>query len=142
MKEKFYFPHMITAITWSKMSSAQRRQVGAVLARDEQILSIGYNGTLPGEDNICEELIDGQMVTKKTVIHAEKNCLAKMMNSNETSAGATLFVTTAPCLNCALDIILAKVKNVFYLEEYRDTAGIDFLVKRGIECVQLDMTRI
>lgn len=139
MKEKFYKPHMLTAIAWANMSYAKRRQVGAVLARDEHILSTGYNGTLPGEDNNCEDLILGQLVTKKTVIHAEKNCLAKMMNSNETSEGASLFVTTAPCLNCALDIVLAKVKEVFYLEEYSDTSGIDFLMKRNINCVKLDI---
>lgn len=130
---------MLTAIAWANMSYAKRRQVGAVLARDEHILSTGYNGTLPGEDNNCEDLILGQLVTKKTVIHAEKNCLAKMMNSNETSEGASLFVTTAPCLNCALDIVLAKVKEVFYLEEYSDTSGIDFLMKRNINCVKLDI---
>lgn len=144
MKEKYYIPHFMTAIAWAKMSYARRRKVGAVLAREEHVLSTGYNGTLPGEDNACEILVpdydengnqlDPVWVTHGDVIHAEKNCLVKMMYSHETSEGATMFVTLAPCKNCALDIVLAKVKEVFYLEDYRDMSGVEFLEKRGIPC--------
>ena len=129
------------------MSYARRRKVGAVLAREEQILSIGYNGTLPGEENSCEipvpdydengNRLEDVWVTHGDVIHAEKNCISKMLYSHETTEGATLFVTLSPCKNCALDIILAKIKEVFYLEEYRDLTGVEFLRKRGIPCTKI-----
>lgn len=151
MKEKFIKPNMETALVWAKMSYAQRRKVGAVLVRDDKILSQGYNGTLPGEDNACEVLLpdfdeDGNLTgeyvlkTHGEVIHAEKNCLAKMMYSNESSEGATLFVTLAPCKQCAIDIILAKVKEVFYLEDYRDMSGVAFLEKKGIPCYKVNLS--
>lgn len=147
MKEKFIKAHLETALVWAKLSYATRRKVGAVLAREENILSTGYNGTLPGEENVCEILVpdydeNGNLagevwITHDGVIHAEHNCLAKMMHSNETSEDASLFVTLAPCLKCAREIVLAKVKEVYYLEEYRDMSGVSFLEKRGIPCYKV-----
>lgn len=147
MKEKFIKAHLETALVWAKLSSANRRKVGAVLAREEQILSIGLNGTLPGESNLCEMLVPDYdengiqigetWITHDGVIHAEENCLNKMMNSHEVSEGASLFITLSPCLKCARLIIMARVKDVYYLEEYRDMSGVSFLEKRGIPCYKV-----
>ena len=149
MKQKFIEAHMRTALVWADLSYAKRRKVGAVLAKDDNILSIGYNGTLPGEDNVCEievpevdylgNICGTNLVTHDGVIHAEHNCLAKMMKKTETSVGATLFVTLAPCIKCAREIVLAEVKEVFYLEEYRDMSGVEFLESRGIPCYKVNL---
>lgn len=139
---------METALAWASLSYANRRKVGAVLAREENILSVGYNGTLPGESNCCEIEVphvdeQGNMTTTlethKGVIHAEMNCLAKMMTSTETTTGASLFITLAPCIDCANLIVLAKIRSVFYLEEYRDMSGVEFLEKRGIPCFKVTL---
>lgn len=150
MKEKFIKPNMETALVWAKMSYAQRRKVGAVLVRDDKILSQGYNGTLPGEDNACEVLLpdfdeDGNLTgeyvlkTHGEVIHAEKNAILRMATSTESTEGASLFVTLSPCLDCAIIIILAKIKEVFYLDEYRDTSGIQLLERKGIPCYKVNL---
>jgi dCMP deaminase len=149
MKEKYIKPHMETAIAWAKLSYAERKKVGAVLARDENVLSIGYNGTLPGENNSCEDIvivkdekgvtIGTKLVTHSGVIHAEMNCLSKMMNSHETTKDSSLFITLAPCIDCANLIVLAKIKSVFYLEEYRDMSGVKFLEQRGIPCFKVNI---
>ena len=150
MKEKFIRPNMETALVWAKMSYAQRRKVGAVLVKDDKILSQGYNGTLPGEDNACEVLLPdfdeeghltGEYVLKThgEVIHAEKNCILKMTTSTDSSEGASLFVTLSPCKECATLIILSKIKEVFYLEEYRDISGIELLERKGIPCYKVTL---
>ena len=147
MKEKYIKAHMETALVWAKLSHAKRRKVGSVLAREEHILSTGYNGTLAGEDNACETVVPDYdengnylgdvLVTHEEVIHAEENCIIKMVRSNETTVGSSLFITLSPCKKCARLIVMAEVKEVYYLEEYRDTSGITFLEKRGIPCYQV-----
>jgi dCMP deaminase len=115
-------------------SKANRAKVGAILVKNNRIISIGYNGTPSGFDNTCE---DENGITKKEVIHAESNCLMKCACSNESTENSTLYVTMSPCFECAKLIIQAKIKNVLYLEEYRDILGIELLKKSNINVRQI-----
>jgi dCMP deaminase len=152
MKPKWIRAFMDTAERFAQLSSAVRLHVGAVIVKDNRIISIGYNGTPAGWDNTCEDKIycdDGdwkqqtdklhdewvtyKLVTKKEVIHAEANAISKLARSNESGFGATMFITHAPCLDCAKLIYGAGINTVYYRNEYRDTAGIEFLEKCNIE---------
>ena len=144
MKEKFKRAYMQTAQTFAGLSSARRLQVGAIVVKDDRIISIGYNGMPAGWDNNCEdetvELYSGYegaihrtvLKTKPEVLHAESNCIAKLAKSNESGLGADLFVTHAPCLQCAKLIYQSGISHVYYSERYRDDAGIKFLEKSGV----------
>lgn len=122
------------------MSYAQRKQVGAVVVKDDNIISFGWNGTPSGDDNTCEDVLpDGTIVTKSTVLHAELNALMKLSaNGGTGAAGSTLYVTLSPCGECAKLIKQAKIKSVYFKERYRDDTGIEFLRSRGIDVVQLE----
>ena len=134
MKQKFIDYYMDVAERTSKLSSAIRRQVGAVIVKDNRILSYGYNGMPTGWENNCElTLEDGTLKTKPEVLHAESNAIAKVSGSTESSEDATLFVTTAPCIHCAKLIHGAGINTVYYRNSYRDEFGIDFLNKCKIE---------
>jgi len=124
---------------WGENSYCQRRQVGALLVKDKMIISDGYNGTPVGFENICEDENDH---TKPYVLHAEANAITKVAQSNNSSSGATLYVTTSPCIECAKLIIQAGIKRVVYGEVYRLTDGIDLLKRAGIECIVLDINHI
>jgi dCMP deaminase len=157
MKQKFIDYYMDVAERTSKLSSAIRRQVGAVIVKENRILSYGYNGMPTGWTNECEykeympgDYWDGllypheeydktvesnrryRLVTKDEVLHAESNAIAKVSGSTESSEDATLFVTTAPCIHCAKMIFQSGIKNVFYRDTYRDDAGVEFLQKGGV----------
>ena len=119
----------------SKHSKAERKKVGAVLVKNNRIISIGYNGTPSGFDNTCEE----NGITKKEVIHAESNCITKCARSNESSDGSSLYVTLSPCMECSKLIIQSGIKEVFYKEEYRDTDGIKLLNKANINCIKINV---
>ena len=119
---------METAHSAAKMSYCERAKVGAVIAKDGKIISIGYNGTLPGAKNCCE--IDGK--THNGVIHAEANAILKMAHSTDTCDGATLYCTMAPCIECAKLILLAKISVVCYNESYRDSSGLELLDEYGV----------
>ena len=119
---------------WAENSYCRRRQVGALLVKDKMIISDGYNGTPVGFENICEEDDDH---TKPYVLHAEANAITKVAQSNNSSAGATLYVTTSPCIECSKLIILAGIRRVVFGEYYRITDGVDLLKRAGIETVQL-----
>jgi dCMP deaminase len=138
MKQKFkqYFKDI--AIRTAALSNAKRLQVGCIAVKDNRIISIGYNGGIAGDDNVCEDLINGELVTKDTVIHAEKNCLLKLARSHESSEGADLFITHQPCMDCSKLIYTAGIRNVYYIEPYRLSNGIEFLQKCGInvECIK------
>ena len=134
MKHKHILAHMQAAEVYSKLSYCTRKQVGCVIVKDDRIISIGYNGTPRGWENVCESE-DGS--TKPTVIHAEANALAKLARSNESGEGATVFVTTAPCIHCAILLEPVDIKEVFYKEVYRTTEGIEFLEKCGIKVTQI-----
>jgi len=119
---------------WAENSYCKRRQVGALLVKDKMIISDGYNGTPVGFENVCEDENDH---TKPYVLHAEANAITKVAQSNNSSQGATLYVTSSPCIECAKLIIQSGIKRVVFNEIYRLTDGIDLLTRAGIECVQL-----
>lgn len=144
MKPKFIDYFMDIAARTAELSYAKRLQVGAVIVKGNQILATGYNGMPSGWENICEieipEQIDpdtrtitsARIVSKPEVMHAERNALDKVAMSNESTAGATIFCTHAPCLECAKSIYNTGINTVYYKEEYRSTDGISFLKKTGV----------
>ena len=121
---------------WAENSYCKRRQVGAIIVKDKMIISDGYNGTPVGFENVCEDENDH---TKPYVLHAEANAITKVAQSNNSSNGATLYVTSSPCIECAKLIIQAGIKRVVFGEIYRLTDGIDLLKRAGIDCVQIKM---
>lgn len=136
---------MKVAEVYAQLSSAKRLQVGCVAVKNDTIIGIGYNGMPSGWDNNCEmeisEVVDIdnrtitpiQTVTRPEVLHAETNCLAKISRSTNSSDGAYLFITHAPCLQCAKLIYQSGIKSVFFRNEYRDTSGVEFLKKCKVE---------
>lgn len=177
MKQKYIDYYMDVAERTGKLSHAIRRQVGAVIVKDNRILSYGYNGMPTGWPNDCEykeyagdaggwlspEEIEAQwpykewveketdsgekwgynaryrLVTKDEVLHAESNAIAKVSGSTESSEDATMFCTTAPCIHCAKMIFQSGIKNVFYRDTYRDSNGIDFLEKSGVNVTKYEV---
>lgn len=133
--EKFDASYMEMAAVWAKNSYCKRRQVGALIVKDRMIISDGYNGTPSGFENICE---DESGSTKPYVLHAEANAITKVAKSGNSSEGATLYVTAAPCIECSKLIIQAGIRRVVYKDEYRLTDGIDLLRKAGIEVEKID----
>lgn len=115
---------------WADNSYCQRRQVGAIVVKDKMIISDGYNGTPAGFENICE---DENNVTKPYVLHAEANAITKLARSNNSSDGATMYVTASPCIECAKLIIQAGIKRVIYSEKYRLEDGLNLLRKANVE---------
>ena len=131
---------MQAAHIYAELSTARRLKVGALVVKDDRIISIGYNGMPKGWDNNCEhELEDGTIKTKPEVLHAETNAIAKLARSVESGLDADLFVTHSPCLDCAKLIYQSGIKRVFYATAYRDNSGINFLKSSGIEVEQLDV---
>ena len=119
---------------WAENSYCQRRKVGALLVKDGMIISDGYNGTPSGFENVCE---DEDGFTKPYVLHAEANAITKVAQSNNSSRGATLYITSSPCMECSKLIIQAGIRRVVYHEQYRITDGLEILAKAGIEIVHL-----
>ena len=129
---------MQTAEIFAKLSTAVRLKVGTIIVKEDRIISIGYNGMPTGWDNVCEvTLPDGTLVTRPEVLHAESNAMTKLAKSSESGEGATLFVTHAPCLNCAKVIHQSGIIEVYYKEHYRTTEGIDFLLQCNIHVEQI-----
>jgi dCMP deaminase len=152
IKEKYLGAYMKTARVFAELSTARRKQVGAVVVKDDRIISIGYNGMPSGWDNNCEDMLITQdeissgiysltkrteLKTKPEVLHAESNAIAKLAKSTESGDGASMFITCAPCMDCAKMIFQTGIKEVFYAEDYRDDAGISFLNKCGITVKQI-----
>jgi len=143
MKDKFKQAFMKTAYVFADLSSAIKLKVGAVVVKDDRIISLGYNGTPTGWDNTCElEIInfqDGsvQLKTKSEVIHAEMNALMKLASSSESGKGAAIFITHSPCIECAKGIYQSGITEVYYTEAYRNVDGIEFLQKCGITIEQI-----
>lgn len=121
---------------WAKNSYCERRKVGALLVKNRMIISDGYNGTPAGFENICE---DDDFKTKPYVLHAEANAITKVAKSNNSSHGATLYITSSPCLECSKLIIQAGIKRVVYSEEYRKNEGLQLLSRANIELVYLEV---
>ena len=119
---------------WAENSYCRRRQVGALLVKDKMIISDGYNGTPSGFENVCEDDADH---SKPYVLHAEANAITKVARSNNSSDGATLYVTTSPCMECSKLIIQAGIRRVVFGEYYRMHDGVDLLCRAGIEVVHL-----
>ncbi len=126
------------ASIWAENSYCIRRQVGALIVKEKMIISDGYNGTPSGFENVCE---DEGNVTKPYVLHAEANAITKIARSNNSSDGATLYVTASPCLECAKLIIQAGIKRVVYSEKYRLEDGVELLKRAGIEVVFLPLEK-
>ena len=121
---------------WAENSYCERRQVGALIVRGDAIISDGYNGTPSGFENICE---DEKNKTKPYVLHAEANAITKVAKSNNSSLGATLYVTASPCIECAKLIIQAGIRRVVYSENYRSVDGIELLQKAGIDVAFIEL---
>jgi len=142
MKDKFIDAYMDVAERFAQLSSARRLHVGAIVVKDDRIISIGYNGMPSGWDNNCEDKVwtqdgDYTLKTKPEVLHAETNCIAKLAKSNESGMGATMFITHAPCLDCAKLIYQSGIGSVLYRNTYRDTSGITFLERSGVTVGQV-----
>jgi dCMP deaminase len=174
MKEKFIRAYMKVAQTFAELSYAKRLQVGAIVVKDDRIISIGYNGMPAGWDNNCEdktymepngwmdppeifakfpyeEEVYEQMgdetmhtvkrryslKTKPEVLHAETNAIAKLAKSSDSGVGSTMFITHAPCIDCAKLIYQSGINSVYYHGDYRSDVGIEFLRKSGVSVVQL-----
>lgn len=122
----------------AELSYAKRKKVGAVLVKDNRIISIGFNGTPKHFDNTCEDVMpDGSLVTKPIVIHAEANALFWCAKTEILTEGATMYLTLSPCSTCALGLIQSGVKRVVYLEKYRDLSGIYVLEKANVKVEQM-----
>jgi dCMP deaminase len=117
----------------AKASYCKRRQVGAVIVKDDNIISFGYNGTISGFPNECE----CDNVTKQDVLHAESNAIAKCCKSSYSSDGATMYITLSPCFECAKIIIQSGIKKVVYFQNYTDLSGLDLLIKSKIDVLQI-----
>jgi dCMP deaminase len=158
MKDKLKRAYMQTAETFAELSHAKRLHVGAIVVKDDRIISIGYNGMPAGWENDCENRVyanewsidnnhwdyqeeDGtvyNLKTKPEVLHAETNAIAKLARSNESGLGADIFITHAPCLDCAKLIYQSGIKRVWYGTQYRDSTGVEFLKKSGITVEQIN----
>ena len=169
MKEKFKQTYMKTAKVFAELSHARRLHVGAIVVKDDRIISIGYNGMPAGWENNCEDIVYDTgaggwldpdeieakypyeewhekaerkvrygLKTKPEVLHAESNAIAKLAKSNDSGLGADIFITHAPCIECAKLIYQSGINSVYYGENYRDDSGIEFLKKSGVKIEQLD----
>ena len=153
MKQKLKEAYMKTAEIFAELSHARRLHVGAIVVKDDRIISIGYNGMPAGWDNDCEYEVEefqteygvgsklvktGELKTKPEVLHAETNAIAKLAKSNESGMGATMFITHAPCLDCAKLIYQSGISSVLYRNTYRDISGITFLERSGIKVIKVN----
>jgi len=150
MKPKFQKLYNNIAHEVAKMSHARRLQVGAVIVKDDRVISMGYNGMPAGWDNNCESeetefnLVTktrtgtGKLTTRPEVLHAESNAIAKLAKSNDSGDGADIFVTHAPCMECSKLIFQSGISRVYYSQDYRDDSGIKFLKISGVEVIKHD----
>ena len=134
-KQKRYdFAYLKMALEWAKLSYCSRKQVGALIVKDQMIISDGYNGTPSGFENNCEL---GSGETKWYVLHAEANAILKCAKYGQSCQGADLYLTLSPCKECSKLIHQAGIKRVIYYNKYKDTSGIDFLQQAGVELIHL-----
>jgi dCMP deaminase len=147
MKPKFVIAHMKAAGVYAELSSAKRLHVGCVIVKDNTIIGIGYNGMPSGWDNNCENMIQHsddtvELKTKPEVLHAETNAIAKVARSTNSTDGADMFITHAPCLDCAKLIHQAGIKRVYFGNHYRDNIGVEFLQQCGVVITHVDQNTI
>ena len=131
---KFDKAYLRIAREWGKLSHCKRKQVGALIVKDRMIISDGYNGTPTGFENYCE---DDEGYTKWYVLHAEANAILKVASSTQSCQGATLYITMSPCKECSKLIHQAGIKRLVYEVGYKDSTGLDFLKKAGIDLHQV-----
>ncbi|NLP57106.1 dCMP deaminase family protein [Lutibacter sp. B1] len=131
---KYDRAYMKMALEWAKLSYCKRRQVGALIVKDRMIISDGYNGTPTGFENCCE---DDNNYTKWYVLHAEANAILKVASSTQSCKDSTLYITLSPCKECSKLIHQSGIKRVVYADQYKDTAGLEFLEKAGVELTYL-----
>lgn len=130
--------YMDVARRAAEMSYAERKKVGAIIVKNGNILSYGWNGTPAGHDNCCEDTLeDGSTKTKDTVIHSELNAILKLAKGTESGRDADMYCTLSPCRQCALAIQGAGIKRLFYANQYRDSTGIELLEGCGVEVIKL-----
>ena len=127
---KYDKAYLKMALEWGELSYCKRRKVGALIVKDNMIISDGYNGTPTGFENIC---VDDEGYTKWYVLHAEANAIAKVSSSTQSTKGATLYITLSPCRECSKLIFQSGIKRVVYNKKYKDTSGLEFLEKAGVE---------
>ena len=131
---KYDKAYMKMALEWAKLSYCDRKQVGALIVKDRMIISDGYNGTPSGFENCCE---DDEKYTKWYVLHAEANAILKVAASTQSCKDSTLYITLSPCKECSKLIHQSGIKRVVFADKYKDTTGIDFLEKAGVELTHL-----
>lgn len=133
-QERYDRAYLRMALEWAKLSHCKRRQVGALIVKDGQIIADGYNGTPSGFDNTCE---DCNGITHWYVLHAEANAIMKVARSMNSAKDSTLYLTMSPCKDCSKLIHQAGIRRLVYMQRYKDTSGLDFLENAGVEVAQL-----
>ncbi len=134
-QQKYDLAYLAMAKRWGELSHCTRKKVGALIVKDRMIISDGYNGTPTAFENPCE---DEENYTKWYVLHAEANAILKVASSTQSCKGATLYLTLSPCRECSKLVYQAGIKRLVYDKAYKDTTGLEFLQKAGVEVVQLD----
>lgn len=132
---RYHRAYLRMAASWSELSHCERKKVGALIVKDEMIISDGYNGTPSGFENCCE---DEEGNTQWYVLHAEANAILKVAKSTNNCKEATLYLTLSPCKDCSKLVLQAGISRVVYKDAYKDTAGIDFLISAGVEVIQIE----
>ena len=135
-QERYDKAYLRMALEWGKLSHCKRKQVGALIVKDRMIISDGFNGTPTGFENPCE---DEDNYTKWYVLHAEANAILKVASSTQSCNGSTLYLTLSPCRECSKLIHQAGIIRVVYINEYKDTTGLDFLKKAGVAIEQISL---
>ena len=138
-QNKYDVAYLKIAREWGKLSYCKRRQVGAIIVKNNMIISDGYNGAPSGFENICE---DEEGYTKWYVLHAEANAILKTAASTHNCNEATLYLTMSPCKDCSKLIHQAGIKRLVYVNKYSDISGISFLKEAGVEVIQFDKKKL
>ena len=133
---KYDIAYLKMSLEWANLSYCERKQVGALIVKDRMIISDGYNGTPSGFENVCET---NEGDTKWYVLHAEANAISKVARSTQSTEGATLYQTLSPCKECSKLVYQSGIKRVVFIHKYKDTSGIDFLEKAGVEIVHIPL---
>jgi len=134
-QERYDRAYLRMAREWAKLSHCKRKQVGAIIVKDSTIIADGYNGTPTGFENDCE---DESGTTKWYVLHAEANAILKVARTTNNANGATLYLTNSPCKDCSKLVLQAGIQRVVYINKYKDTSGIEFLQKAGLQLTQIE----
>ena len=138
-QEKYDKAYLKMALEWAKLSHCKRKKVGALIVKNQMIISDGYNGTPSGFENNCE---DSNGETKWHVLHAEANAILKTARSAHNCNNATLYLTMSPCKECSKLIHQSGIKRLVYINKYKDTTGISFLKEAGVEVVEFNKKKL